>query len=65
MPYAKEKSPDFAKEKSPDFYRRLAHQCREAARTVSEENERAELLVRAKTWDFLADHAPAASSELK
>jgi hypothetical protein len=39
----------------PD-YRRLADQCRQAARTTSIETERADLLARAKTWDFLAEH---------
>jgi hypothetical protein len=46
----------------PD-YRRLADQCRQAARTASTETERADLLARAKIWDFLADHSQAASSE--
>jgi hypothetical protein len=41
----------------PD-YRWLADQCRQAAQTVSTENERADLLARAKTWDFLAEHRP-------
>jgi hypothetical protein len=34
-------------------YRWLAEQVREAAQT---QQERAELLARAKLWDFLADH---------
>jgi hypothetical protein len=37
-------------------YRWLADQYRQAARTASTETERADLLVRAKTWDFLAEH---------
>jgi hypothetical protein len=37
-------------------YRWLADQCRQAARTASTETERADLLARAKTWDFLAEH---------
>jgi hypothetical protein len=45
-------------QKSPQFYRRLADQCRQAARTASTEEEQADLLARAKTWDFLADHCP-------
>jgi hypothetical protein len=45
-------------------YRWLADQCRQAAHTASTETERADLLARAKTWDFLANHLPAASSEL-
>jgi hypothetical protein len=48
----------------PEGYRRLAARVREAARTVSTHEERADLLARAKLWDFLADHPPAASSEL-
>jgi hypothetical protein len=51
----------YAKEKSPQFYRRLADQCRQAARTASTEEERADLLTRAKTWEFLAEHPRAAS----
>jgi hypothetical protein len=39
-------------------YRRLAEQVREAAHKVLTEQERAELLARAKLWDFLADHCP-------
>jgi hypothetical protein len=39
-------------------YRWLAEQCRQAARTASTENERTELLSRAETFDFLADHPP-------
>jgi hypothetical protein len=31
-------------------------QCRQAARMVSTEKERANLLARAKRWEFLADH---------
>ena len=42
----------------PKGYRRLADQYREAALTVSAEKERADLLARAKIWDFLADHCP-------
>jgi hypothetical protein len=37
--------------------RRLAEQCRQAAHTASTENERAEVLVRAETFDLLADHS--------
>jgi hypothetical protein len=47
----------------PKDYRWLADKVREAAHTVSTEGERAELS-RAKLWDFLAEHSPAASSEL-
>jgi len=43
-------------------YRWLAERCRQAARTASTENERTELLVRAKTFDFLAEHPPPAAS---
>jgi len=43
---------------SSEGYRRLANQCRETARMVSAEEERADLLARAKIWDFLADHCP-------
>ena len=42
-------------EHRPD-YQRLADQCRQGARTASTEQERADLLARAKTWDFLAEH---------
>ena len=48
----------YAKKNSPEDYRRLADQCRQAARTASTEKERADLLASAKTWDFLADHSP-------
>ena len=49
----------------PD-YRWLADQCRQAARKVSTEKERADLLARAKTWDFLANHyAPLSHPALK
>jgi hypothetical protein len=47
----------------PEEYRRLAEKCRKAARTVSAEKERAEFLARAKTFDFLAEHCPAAPSQ--
>jgi hypothetical protein len=60
MPYAKK----YTMKTSQEDYRRLADQCRETARTVSTETERADLLARARTFDFLADHPPAASSEL-
>jgi hypothetical protein len=46
-------------------YRQLADRVREAAHTASTETERADLLDRAKNWDFLADHPPAASSRFK
>jgi hypothetical protein len=41
--------------KSPEEYRQLAEKCRETARTVSTERDRADLLSMAKIWDFLAD----------
>jgi len=44
--------------KTPEEYRQLAEKCRETARTVSTERDRADLLARAKIWDFLADHRP-------
>jgi len=47
----------------PEDYRWLADQCRQTARTVSTENERADLVARAKTWDLLADRPTAASSK--
>jgi hypothetical protein len=50
--------------KGPEDYRRLADQCRQAAHTVSTQEERDELLERAKTWDFLAKRPPIASSRL-
>ena len=37
------------------YYRQFAEQVREAAYKASTEKERAELLARAKTWDFLAE----------
>jgi hypothetical protein len=43
---------------SGEDYRRLADQCRQAARTVSTEEERDELLARAKLWGFLAERCP-------
>jgi hypothetical protein len=49
--------------KNPEEYRRLAEKCREAARKVSADKERAEFLARAKTFEFLAEHCPAASPE--
>jgi hypothetical protein len=45
-------------EKQAEDYRGLANRVREAAYRVSNERQRAELLVRAKLWDFLADHFP-------
>jgi hypothetical protein len=51
------------KKRSEDF-RWLADQCRKAACRVSTQEERAELLERAKTWDFLAEHPPPESWEL-
>jgi hypothetical protein len=47
-----------APEKQAEDYRGLADRVREAAHRVSNERERAELLARAKMWDFLADHFP-------
>jgi hypothetical protein len=47
-----------APEKQAEDYRGLAHRVREAAYRVSNERQRAELLARAKLWDFLADHFP-------
>jgi hypothetical protein len=54
--------PDNRRRRPPEEYRPnyrwLADQCRQAARTASTEIERDDLLARAKTWDFLADHGP-------
>jgi hypothetical protein len=47
-----------APDKQAEDYRGLAEKVREAAHRVSNERDRAELLGRAKTWDFLADHFP-------
>jgi hypothetical protein len=47
-----------APEKQAEDYRGLANRVREAAYRVSNERQRAELLARAKLWDFLADHFP-------
>jgi hypothetical protein len=44
--------------KQAQDYRGLADRVRGAAHRVSNERERAELLARAKMWDFLADHFP-------
>ena len=41
--------------KGPEEYRQLADRCREAARTSSAENERADLLASAEIWDLIAD----------
>lgn len=41
--------------KTVQEYRQLAERCREMGRTVSAENERAEFLARARTWDRIAD----------
>jgi hypothetical protein len=53
---------DNRRKKPPEEYRPnyqwLADQCRQAVSRVSTEKERADLLARAKTWDFLADHGP-------
>jgi hypothetical protein len=40
--------------KGPEEYRRLAAKCRETARTLSAEKERADLLAMAKIWDLIA-----------
>jgi len=45
----------------PEEYRRLAERCRELARTVSTQKERADLLARAHIWDLLADRAGCAA----
>jgi len=42
------------KPKGPEDYRRLADKCRETARTVLAEKERADLLAMAQTWDLIA-----------
>jgi hypothetical protein len=39
---------------SPEKYRRIADKCREAARTVSAEDARGDLLALAETWDLIA-----------
>jgi len=41
--------------KSPEHYRELAEKCRDLARKVAEENNRADLLARGQTWDLIAD----------
>jgi hypothetical protein len=45
-----------APEKQVEDYRGLANRVREAAYRASNDGQRAELLARAKVWDFLADH---------
>ena len=47
--------------KRPEDYRRLAGLCRQAARVASTDKERNNLLARAKTFDFLAEHSRAAA----
>jgi hypothetical protein len=47
-----------APEKQAQDYRGLADRVRQAAYRDSNERQRAELLARAKVWDFLADHFP-------
>ena len=42
----------------PEYYQWLADQCRQAARTALTQEERVDLLDRAETWDFLAEHPP-------
>ena len=49
-------SPKYHK-KTVEEYRQLAEKCRENARRVSAENERAELLASAQTWDLIAERA--------
>ena len=47
--------------KRPEDYRRLADLCRQAGRVASTDKERNNLLARAKTFDFLAEHSRAAA----
>jgi hypothetical protein len=41
--------------KGAEEYRQLADKCRETARIISAENERADLLASAEIWDLIAD----------
>src|SRR5262245_9838531 len=47
--------------KGPEEYRQLADKCRETARAVLTEKERADLLVMAQTWDLIADRLECAT----
>jgi hypothetical protein len=47
--------------KTAEQYRWLAAKCRETARTASDGKDRVDLLARAKTFDFLAEHSRAAA----
>jgi hypothetical protein len=49
--------------KTPEDYRLRADLCRQAAGMASTEKERNNLLARAKTFDFLAEHSRAAVLE--
>jgi len=51
----------YKNKKNPEEYRRLAKKCREAARSVSAENERASSWPGRKPLKSLAEHCPAAS----
>jgi len=50
--------------KGAEEYRRLADKFRQIARTVSEENERAEFLARAHTWDLIAERVGRATPDI-
>jgi len=47
--------------KTVQEYRQLAEKCREAARTVSAQNERAEFLARARTFERIAERVEHAA----
>ena len=48
--------------KGAEEYRQLADKCRETARTISAENERADLLASAEIWDLIADRLSLGSA---
>jgi len=51
--------------KSAEGYRQLAIKFRQTARRVSAENERADLLARAKVWDLIAERLEPAPRRSK
>jgi hypothetical protein len=49
--------------KTVEEYRQLAEKCREIARMVSAEKERADLLARADTWELIAERVGRAQRQ--
>jgi hypothetical protein len=50
--------------KTVEEYRQLAEKCREIARTVSAENDRAAFLARAQTWELIAERVGRAAPSI-